>query len=56
MVLKQTPEEAVADIRTNLQFQANYLRRFDEETTESIAKRLDRLRWALKPFSKSPAS
>jgi hypothetical protein len=48
---KQTPTEAIRDLRINLQFQAEYLRRFDEEEAERIAKRLDRLRWELKKFA-----
>jgi hypothetical protein len=47
----QTVPEAIRDIRVNLQFQAEYLRRFDQEESERIAKRLDRLRWDLKKFS-----
>jgi hypothetical protein len=49
---RQTPAEAIRDIRINLQFQAEYLRRFDEEEAERIARRLDRLRWDLKQFTK----
>jgi hypothetical protein len=53
---RQTPAEAIRDIRVNLQFQAEYLRRFDQETTEKIAKRLDRLRWNLKPYAQEKSS
>jgi hypothetical protein len=49
--MRQTPAEAIRDIRVNLQFQAEYLRRFDEEEAERIARRLDRLRWDLKKFT-----
>ncbi len=51
MTKKQNIADAVQDIRTNLQYQAEYLRRFDAETPERIAKRLDRLRWDLKKFT-----
>jgi hypothetical protein len=50
--LRQTVPEAVRDIRVNLQFSAEYLRRFDQEEADRIAKRLDRLRWNLKKFAK----
>ena len=49
--IRQTVPEAIRDIRTNLQFSAEYLRRFDKEEAEQIAKRLDRLRWDLKRFT-----
>jgi hypothetical protein len=52
MQMRQTPAEAIRDIRINLQYQADYLRRFDEEEAERIARRLDRLRWDLKRFTK----
>jgi hypothetical protein len=48
---RQTPAEAIRDIRINLQFQADYLRRFGEEEAERIARKLDRLRWDLKRFT-----
>jgi hypothetical protein len=47
---KQPLAEAIRDVRINLQYNAEYLRRFDQETAENVAKRLDRLRWALKPL------
>ncbi len=47
---KQSLAEAIRDIRTNLRFNAEYLRQFDEEQTEQIAKRLDRLRCDLKRY------
>jgi hypothetical protein len=50
-VQRQTVPEAIRDIRVNLQFSAEYLRRFDHETAEQIAKRLDRLRWDLKQYA-----
>jgi hypothetical protein len=49
---RQTPAEAIRDIRINLQYQADYLRRFDKEEAERIAQKLDRLRWDLKRFTK----
>jgi hypothetical protein len=48
---RQSVAQAIQDIRINLQYQAEYLRRFDEEEPERIAKRLDRLRWDLKRFA-----
>jgi len=53
MTHKQTIAEAIRDIRTNLHFSAEYLRRFDEPDADRIAKRLDRLRYDLKPFAES---
>lgn len=47
---KQTVPEAIQGIRANLQYSAEHLRRFDQETAEQIARRLDRLRWDLKKF------
>jgi hypothetical protein len=47
---KQSITEAIRDLRINLRFNAEYLRRFDEEEPERIAKRLDRLRWDLRRF------
>ena len=47
---KQTVAEAIRDIRINLQYQAEYLRRLDEEKSEQAARKLDRLRWFLKRF------
>lgn len=38
-------------IRTNLQYQAESLRRFDREETDEIAKRLEDLRRELREFS-----
>jgi hypothetical protein len=48
---KQTVAEAIRDVRINLQYNAEYLRRFDQEEAERVAKRLDRLRWDLKPLA-----
>jgi len=48
---KQSIAEAIRDLRINLRFNAEYLRGFDEEEPERIAKRLDRLRWELKRFA-----
>ena len=50
---KQTVAEALADIRTNLQYLAEHLRRFDEETADRIARRLDRLRYDLRSFAEN---
>jgi hypothetical protein len=47
---KQTVAEAIRDIRINLQYQSDYLRRLDEEKSELVARKLDRLRWFLKRF------
>jgi hypothetical protein len=41
----------IASIRTNLRFQAELLRDFDQEEANRVAKRLDRLRWDLKPLA-----
>jgi len=49
--MKQSVAEAIRDIRINLQYNAEYLRRFDQEEAERVAKRLDRLRWDLKPLT-----
>jgi hypothetical protein len=50
---KQTVAEAIRDIRINLQYNAEYLRRFDQEEAERVAKRLDRLRWDLKTLAEN---
>jgi hypothetical protein len=47
----QTVAEAIRDIRINLQYNAEYLRRFDQEEAERVARRLDRLRWDLKSLA-----
>jgi hypothetical protein len=47
---KQTPTEAVVIVRNNLAQQIHYLRKFDEETTEQAARRVERLRWELRKF------
>jgi hypothetical protein len=41
----------ISSIRVNLLFQAQCLRRFDTEEAERVARRLDRLRWDLKPLA-----
>ncbi len=49
---KQSLAQAIQDIRTNLYYQADFLRReFDAEEPDRIAKRLDRLRWDLKRYT-----
>ena len=45
--------KTISSIRTNLLFQAQLLRRFDQEEAERVAKRLDRLRWDLKPLAEN---
>jgi hypothetical protein len=50
MTPKETPTEAVAIVRNSLAGHVHYLRKFDEETTEAAARRVERLRWELRKF------
>jgi len=50
---RQTLAEAIADIRVNLLFQAEYLRQLDEETSEQAAQKLDRLRSNLRRYTET---
>ncbi len=48
---KRTVAKTVSVIRSNLFFQAQLLRDFDQEEADRIAQRLDRLRRDLKPVA-----
>jgi phage-related protein len=53
---QQTVPDAIQDIRICLQYSAQYLREFDEETSEAVAKKLDRLRAELKRLAEKQSS
>lgn len=48
--------EVIGTIRVNLQYQAEYLRRLDQDVSEAAARKLDRVRADLKKLAESTSA